>query len=72
MWASAVILSLVYTFNFFTGMILYSAYKTCDPVSAGEVGGADELLPLYVMQALSSFKGVPGFFVAGIFSASLG
>lgn len=62
----------MYAFNFYTGMILFSAYKTCDPVSAKKVAGADELLPLYVMDVLGHLKGVPGLFVAGIFSASLG
>ncbi|PSN37941.1 Sodium-coupled monocarboxylate transporter 1 [Blattella germanica] len=33
---------------------------------------SDQLLPLYVMSSMGHLKGVPGFFVAGIFSASLG
>jgi len=32
----------------------------------------DQLLPLYVMSKMGHLQGVPGLFVAGIFSASLG
>lgn len=53
-------------------MVLYSVYKDCDPLTAGYISGQDQLLPLYVMNFMGSLRGVPGFFVAGIFAASLG
>lgn len=53
-------------------MILYDTYKDCDPLLAGNITGQDQLLPLYVMNFMGNLKGVPGFFVAGIFAASLG
>ena len=31
----------------------------------------DQLLPLFVMDVLGSFTGVPGLLVAGLYSASL-
>ncbi|CAG5103421.1 Similar to CG32669: Putative sodium-dependent multivitamin transporter (Drosophila melanogaster) [Cotesia congregata] len=58
--------------NFLTGMILYSANKGCDPLNAGYITGQDQLLPLYVMNFLGDYPGIPGLFVAGIFAASLG
>lgn len=63
---------LIYSINFLTGMVLYSVYKDCDPLTAGYINGQDELLPLYVMNVMGSYLGMPGFFVAGIFAASLG
>lgn len=36
------------------------------------ISASDQMLPLYVMNVLGHFKGLPGFFVAGIFAASLG
>lgn len=69
---SAVGLILIYTVNFMTGGLLYSVYRNCDPVRAGQITGQDQLLPLYVMNYMGADKGVPGFFVAGIFAASLG
>lgn len=62
----------IYTINFLTGMVLYSVYKDCDPLSAGYISGPDQILPLYVMNHLGSLRGMPGLFVAGIFAASLG
>lgn len=62
----------IYSVNFLTGMVLYSAYKDCDPLTAGYISGQDQILPLYVMNFLGGFRGMPGFFVAGIFAASLG
>lgn len=72
LWVSAFGMIIIYTVNFLTGMVLYSAYKDCDPLSAGQITGQDQLLPLYVMNFMGGLRGMPGFFVAGIFAASLG
>ncbi|XP_033225867.1 sodium-coupled monocarboxylate transporter 1-like [Belonocnema kinseyi] len=72
LWISSAGLILIYSVNFLTGMVLYSVYKNCDPLRAGQISAQDQLLPLYVMNFMSSLKGVPGFFVAGIFAASFG
>lgn len=69
---SSLALTVIYTINFLTGMILYSANKGCDPLNAGYITGQDQSLPLYVMNFLGSYPGIPGLFVAGIFAASLG
>lgn len=57
--------------NYYLGLVIYTKYKDCDPVSAGYVKTIDQLLPLFVMDTLGSYPGVPGLFVAGIYSASL-
>ncbi|KAK9305561.1 hypothetical protein QLX08_003357 [Tetragonisca angustula] len=72
LWVSAFGMIIIYTVNFLTGMVLYSKYKDCDPLLADYISGQDQLLPLYVMNFMGGLKGVPGFFVAGIFAASLG
>ncbi|EFN89061.1 Sodium-coupled monocarboxylate transporter 1 [Harpegnathos saltator] len=72
LWVSAFGMILIYSINFLTGMTLYSAYKDCDPLTAGYISGQDQLLPLYVMNFMGGLRGMPGFFVAGIFAASLG
>jgi len=51
---------------------MYAAYHDCDPLRSKEIAARDELLPLYVMTYMGHLQGVPGLFVAGIFSASLG
>ncbi|KAL7292866.1 hypothetical protein TKK_0013540 [Trichogramma kaykai] len=72
LWVSAFGLIFIYTINFATGAVLLSAYEHCDPKRAGQIEGLDQLLPLYVMNYMGKAIGVPGFFVAGIFAASLG
>ncbi|KOC64351.1 Sodium-coupled monocarboxylate transporter 1 [Habropoda laboriosa] len=72
LWVSAFGMIIIYTVNFLTGMVLYATYKDCDPLQAGYITGQDQLLPLYVMNFMGNLKGMPGFFVAGIFAASLG
>ncbi|KAM3963394.1 sodium-coupled monocarboxylate transporter 1 [Aphomia sociella] len=72
LWASAVGLTAVYSINFATGAVLAGHYANCDPIQAGIINGSDQLLPFFVVQELGGARGVPGFFVAGIFAASLG
>ena len=31
------------------GMVLYSVYADCDPITAGQVGRKDQMLPLHVL-----------------------
>lgn len=50
---------------------MYTKYRRCDPVKEGRINLPDMLLPLYVMDTLSHLPGVPGLFIAGIFSAGL-
>ncbi|KAI5699745.1 hypothetical protein M8J75_007941 [Diaphorina citri] len=72
LWVSAVGLILIYCINAYMGAILYSQYKTCDPLTKHIIHGSDQMLPLYVLNVLGTYTGIPGFFVAGIFAASLG
>lgn len=53
-------------------MIMVAQYSGCDPLSAGDITASDQLLPLYIINNFGHLKGVAGFFVAGIFAASLG
>ncbi|KAJ8722725.1 hypothetical protein PYW07_003905 [Mythimna separata] len=72
LWVSAFGLIAIYSVNFITGAVLAVHYADCDPIQAGVINASDRLLPLYVVRQLGSSRGIPGFFVAGIFAASLG
>ncbi|CAK1552056.1 unnamed protein product [Leptosia nina] len=72
LWVSAIGLIAVYSVNFITGAVLAAHYAGCDPIQAGVISASDRLLPLYVVREFGKDRGVPGFFVAGIFAASLG
>ncbi|CAH1989463.1 unnamed protein product [Acanthoscelides obtectus] len=55
----------------YCGMILYATYYKCDPLTTGLAKQKDQLLPLLVVEVLGDFPGLPGIFIAGIFSAAL-
>lgn len=65
-------LVIIFVVNFYTGLILFKHYETCDPLTSGKIGAKDELLPFYIMDVFNHIPFVNGFFVAGIFAASLG
>ncbi|XP_070142744.1 sodium-coupled monocarboxylate transporter 1 isoform X3 [Drosophila kikkawai] len=64
-------LILMFALCLYNGLLLYATYYDCDPLTTKLAVAKDQLVPLLVVQALSSFPGVPGMFVAGVFSAAL-
>uniref|UniRef100_UPI0037E7502D sodium-coupled monocarboxylate transporter 1 n=1 Tax=Semicossyphus pulcher TaxID=241346 RepID=UPI0037E7502D len=55
----------------FSGLTMYSIYKNCDPLTNGDIGTPDQLLPYLVMDILAEFPGIPGLFVAAAYSGTL-
>ena len=55
----------------FAGLCIFHHYRDCDPIKAGVIRQGDQLLPLYIVDRMSSVPGLPGLAVAGIFSGSL-
>ncbi|KAM6928159.1 sodium-coupled monocarboxylate transporter 1 [Xenentodon cancila] len=55
----------------FSGLTMYSIYKNCDPLSNGDIGTPDQLLPYLVMDILDVYPGIPGLFVAAAYSGTL-
>ncbi|GFR33991.1 putative sodium-dependent multivitamin transporter [Trichonephila clavata] len=58
----------------FAGIVIYANLSACDPILRSEetnIHKADQIVPYFVMTSLTRFPGLPGLFVAGVFSASL-
>ncbi|TNN76456.1 Sodium-coupled monocarboxylate transporter 1 [Liparis tanakae] len=55
----------------FTGLTMYSVYKNCDPLTNGDIGTYDQMLPYLVMDILADYPGIPGLFVAAAYSGTL-
>ena len=53
------------------GMVMYSVYADCDPITAGQVKRKDQMLPFHVLHVAGDIPGLPGLFMAGVFSGSL-
>uniref|UniRef100_A0A6P4FLT4 Sodium-coupled monocarboxylate transporter 1 isoform X2 n=1 Tax=Drosophila rhopaloa TaxID=1041015 RepID=A0A6P4FLT4_DRORH len=64
-------LILLYGLCIYNGLLLYATYFDCDPLTTKLAAAKDQLVPLLVVQSMTSFPGVPGMFVAGVFSAAL-
>ncbi|XP_013190264.2 putative sodium-dependent multivitamin transporter isoform X1 [Amyelois transitella] len=71
LWWSWPVLSLLSISTCLSGLAIYAVYKDCDPFNDGKITSVDQLLPYYVVDAMTQYPGLSGLFVAGIFSASL-
>ncbi|XP_037081231.1 putative sodium-dependent multivitamin transporter [Pollicipes pollicipes] len=71
LWLQWPILTLLSLSTSFAGLVIYAFYHGCDPFLAGKVQLPDQLLPRFVMDTMRDIPGLPGLFVAGIFSGSL-
>jgi SSS family transporter len=65
------VMTLPVTFVFYgTGLVLYAFYRVHgDPLEAGQITKADQILPYFVVNELPA--GFPGIFIAAIFAASM-
>ncbi|KMQ89707.1 sodium-dependent multivitamin transporter, partial [Lasius niger] len=71
LWLSWPILTILSVTTCFSGLAMYSKYHNCDPSLQKRISSPDMLMPLYVMDTMSDIPGLPGLFIAGIFSAGL-
>ncbi|XP_070142745.1 sodium-coupled monocarboxylate transporter 1 isoform X4 [Drosophila kikkawai] len=55
----------------YMGLVSYAVYHDCDPISTKLAAASDQLPSLLMMRTLGSLPGLPGLFVAGVFSAAL-
>ncbi|KAK9722159.1 Sodium:solute symporter family [Popillia japonica] len=62
---------LIKCLSVFSGLLMFSTYKNCDPIAANSINSSDQILPFYVMQQINFIPGVCGLFISGIFSAGL-
>lgn len=67
-WPIVSALSLVTSF---AGIVMYANFRHCDPLLSGKITKTDQVLPYFVMLYLGGVQGLPGLFVAGIFSGAL-
>ncbi|CAH1108785.1 unnamed protein product [Psylliodes chrysocephalus] len=71
LWIFFIGISAIVIFCSYCGMLIYATYYKCDPLTTMLAREKDQLLPLLVMEILGDVPGLPGLFVAGIFSAAL-
>ncbi|CAG0892343.1 unnamed protein product [Darwinula stevensoni] len=55
----------------FSGLVVFANYADCDPLKAGIITKQDQIIPYYVMDKLGHIHGLPGIFLACLFSGAL-
>ncbi|CAH1780744.1 unnamed protein product [Owenia fusiformis] len=65
-------IALLMTVTCYCGLVIYAYYdkKGCDPVMNGELANPNQIAPYFVMEVLN-YPGIPGLFVATLFSGTL-
>ncbi|KAI3389095.1 hypothetical protein SNEBB_006400 [Seison nebaliae] len=53
------------------GMVIYSVFINCDPYQLDLISSYDQIYPLFVIKVLGKLPGLPGLFLACVFSAAL-
>lgn len=53
------------------GIIVFAKYGHCDPVKLKLIERYDQLMPFFVMDTMGDIQGLPGLFVACVFSGAL-
>lgn len=57
--------------NALVGLVMYATYHCNNPLATGAAKKRDQLLIYFVMDLLGDYPGVPGLFIACLFSAAL-
>ncbi|CAG2223180.1 unnamed protein product [Mytilus edulis] len=55
----------------FTGLVMFAFYADCDPLKTHEAENPNQLLPLFVVELFRDVPGIPGLFVACLFSGAM-
>eukprot|EP00092_Neocalanus_flemingeri_P012913 GFUD01013912.1.p1 GENE.GFUD01013912.1~~GFUD01013912.1.p1 ORF type:complete len:629 (+),score=119.06 GFUD01013912.1:145-2031(+) len=71
LWLNAIGIGSLLLLCGYAGMVVYAFYYDCDPIKSKQVKSKDQIFPLFVMQLMGDYPGIPGLFVAGVFSGAL-
>ncbi|KAG7173741.1 Sodium-coupled monocarboxylate transporter 1-like 6 [Homarus americanus] len=71
MVASVVCLVVMWSLINYAGLVVFSVYADCDPLTAGYIEKPDQILVYFVVDKLGYLPGVPGLFVAAVYSGVL-
>lgn len=70
-WIGMLLCGLFQILAVFTGIVMYSFYRNCDPYTAGQLTRTAELLPYFIVDVFHLIPGLPGLLVSAIFAASM-
>ncbi|XP_068212874.1 sodium-coupled monocarboxylate transporter 1-like [Palaemon carinicauda] len=68
---SSFLLIAVWSLINYSGLVLFSVYADCDPYTMGYITKTDQIIIYFVIDKLGYLQGIPGLFVAAIYSGVL-
>ncbi|CAL4232726.1 unnamed protein product, partial [Meganyctiphanes norvegica] len=71
LWINIIGTFFIWVVIFLSGLAAFSVYANCDPISQGLIDTKEQILPYFVIDKMGFLWGVPGLFVASLFSGSL-
>lgn len=71
LWVNLICIVSILSLVCLVGIVMYAYYSTCDPVKAGVIKKSDQLIPLFTMDLVGQYHGLPGLVISCIFSGSL-
>ena len=71
LFINAVGAALIILLSCLIGVVIYAYYAGCDPYTRNEISEVDQIFPYFVMEVFSDRPGLPGVFLACVFSGSL-
>ncbi|OWF48465.1 sodium-coupled monocarboxylate transporter 1-like [Mizuhopecten yessoensis] len=70
-WLNFPGMAIILTLVCLVGVVMFAYYERCDPVTLGIIKSSDQLIPLFTMDLLGSYHGLPGLVLSCVFSGSL-
>ncbi|XP_045134810.1 sodium-coupled monocarboxylate transporter 1-like [Portunus trituberculatus] len=70
-WFFLVGLWCLWSLFFFSGLVAYATYNTCDPLTSGKINKPDQIIPFLITDKLGYIPGLSGVFVAAVYGGVL-
>ncbi|XP_077271252.1 sodium-coupled monocarboxylate transporter 1 isoform X1 [Temnothorax americanus] len=71
MMANMPIIVILFALSWIVGMVIFTNYADCDPLSLGYISKIDEIVPFYVEDKFSNVPGMLGLVMATLFNSAL-
>ncbi|KAL0105086.1 hypothetical protein PUN28_016617 [Cardiocondyla obscurior] len=71
MMANMPIIVILFSLSWVVGMVIFTNYADCDPLSLGYISKIDEIVPFYVEDKFSNVPGMLGLVMATLFNSAL-
>ncbi|GLV32644.1 uncharacterized protein CBL_00649 [Carabus blaptoides fortunei] len=65
------VITVLFSLSWVVGMVIFTVYADCDPLTTGYIKKFDEILPFFVEDRFNYLPGILGLFMASLFNGAL-